>query len=221
MSRPDDLDQKLLSAIDRLGAALRVSRQGLATDHNLTSLQVLIVEALSETGSRGVRIGSLAAEVGVSSPTVSDAVSSLVQKRLAHRAPDPIDGRATLLSLTRQGRNVASSIDRGFAPIHAAAAAWDAAGRGAALTLMLESIASLHRAGVITIDRSCMTCHHFEPGRGGHAARCRLLGLDLRPADLRVRCPEHADAAIIEHDVVPSDTEPLPAGAGDADRPLP
>ncbi|WP_144440539.1 hypothetical protein [Limnochorda pilosa] len=58
---------------------------------------------------------------------------------------------------------------------------------------LLELIAALNRAGVITVARTCLTCRFFEPaapsGSGVH--RCRLLEKPLAAEDLRVDCPDH------------------------------
>lgn len=48
----------------------------------------------------------------------------------------------------------------------------------------------LWRHDLISVDRSCATCLHYQPGRG--AGRCTLLQADLTPLTLRVSCPEHA-----------------------------
>jgi DNA-binding MarR family transcriptional regulator len=53
-----------------------------------------------------IRLSDLAQELGVDVSTVSRQVQALEQKGLVSREPDPDDGRAVLLQLTRKGKAV-------------------------------------------------------------------------------------------------------------------
>ncbi len=189
-ARPDGLDRKLLAAIDRLGTALRTARQSIATAVGLTPLQIQIIEVLG-ADTAPPRVGNIAADLNVSQPTVSESIDALVSKGLVERTLDPTDRRASLVRLTDAGTETGHTIAARMAPLRAATAAWDRTNRDTTLVLMLESIASLHRSGVITVDRSCLTCTHYDAGDDGAPAHCRLLDLELSPANHRVDCPEH------------------------------
>jgi DNA-binding MarR family transcriptional regulator len=52
------------------------------------------------------RLGTLAAVEGVSAPSMTRIVASLEQLGHVRRAPDPADGRATILDVTDSGRQV-------------------------------------------------------------------------------------------------------------------
>ena len=52
-------------------------------------------------------------------------------------------------------------------------------------------IARLQAAGVITVNRSCLSCRHYQPPGPRTRARCLLLATALADRDLRVDCPEH------------------------------
>ncbi len=183
------LEHKLYAAVDRLGNAVRAARRRFATAHGLSLLQLQVVELLGQEADPRARVGTLAAELGVSSPTLSDAVASLEAKGLLRRTPDPDDGRASILTLTPEGRRLAADADAALGPILDAARAVAPTRRGAALEAILEMIASLYRAGLISVDESCLTCDHYEAGPAGPS--CALLGIALRPENLRVRCPDH------------------------------
>ncbi len=53
-----------------------------------------------------LRLGALAAHEGVSAPSMTRIVGSLVDADLARRTPDPEDGRASLLEPTRAGQDL-------------------------------------------------------------------------------------------------------------------
>jgi DNA-binding MarR family transcriptional regulator len=63
--------------------------------------------ALVELGDGGaMRLSDLAAQMGVSAPTASRSVDTLVDLGLADRAPDPSDRRAVRIDLTPAGREL-------------------------------------------------------------------------------------------------------------------
>lgn len=185
-------DRKLLAAVERLARALRAARQQVATGHGLSLLGVTVLETLD--GGRAMRVGDLAAELDVSQPTASDALAVLERRRLVARRRDPDDLRATLVSLTTAGADTLDVIVAELAPTMAAGTE-TSVDRGIALRVVLGEIARLQHAGVITVNRSCLTCHHYEAPDDGEPARCLLLDVALGDGDLRVDCPEHQPAS--------------------------
>lgn len=187
------LDRKVLAAVERLGWALRAARQHVATRHELSLRGLSVVETL--TDGRPRHIGDLAAELAITQPTLSDAVSTLDKRGLITRDRDPADLRTTLVTLTGTGEAVAADIAAELRPILGAGTG-TAAERATTLRVLLGEIARLQHAGVITVNRSCLTCRHFQPPGARARARCLLLDTGLRDQDLRVDCPEHEPATL-------------------------
>ncbi|MEZ5246036.1 MAG: MarR family winged helix-turn-helix transcriptional regulator [Acidimicrobiales bacterium] len=188
MATATDLDRKVLAAVERLGRALRAARQHAATRHALSALGLSVLEILADDRAR--RVGDLAAELDVSQPTVSDALATLDSRGLVERHRDPNDLRSTLVTLTDRGKDVAAAIATELAPLLAAEAG-STTDRSTTLRVLLGEIARLQAAGVITINRSCLTCRHFQPPQQASPARCLLLDCRLPDSELRVDCPEH------------------------------
>jgi DNA-binding MarR family transcriptional regulator len=191
---PDDLDAKLAAALERTGQALRVRLWDTGRRHGLTPTQLQVLLRLASDPPARRRVGALAAEFDVSHPTISDAVAVLRHKRLA----EPETGRrGAPLRLTPQGRELASAVAGWHEPILTALGRLDAGEKERALHLLLELIAGLQRAGIVTVARMCVTCRFFRPDRHAAPARhhCALLDIPLAGADLRVDCPEHEQAA--------------------------
>lgn len=192
MNADADLDRKVLAAVERLGRALRAARQHLATRHELSVLGLSVVETLADGRAR--RVGDLAAELDVSQPTVSDAVATLDKRRLTARHRDPDDLRSTLVTLTRDGTTVAAGVATELRPILRAETGTTTE-RATTLRVLLGEIARLQHAGIITVNRSCLTCRHYQSPGARTRARCLLLDTMLRDHDLRVDCPEHQTIA--------------------------
>lgn len=189
MADPPPLEERLFAAVDRLATAVRSSRQRLATRHGTSPLQMQIIGHLA--GGRRARVGALAAEFAVSSPTVSDAVAILVDKGLVERSPDPDDRRAVVVGLTPAGEELSVAVASELAALYRAASGASAEERATALHVLLRTIAHLVDYGVVRVDRSCLTCAHRETGRASEPDRCLLLDRPLPPVALRVDCPDH------------------------------
>jgi 3-oxoacyl-[acyl-carrier-protein] synthase II len=119
MSHSADLDRKVLAAVERLGRALRAARQDVATRHEVSLLGLSVIETLADGRPR--RVGDLAAELDVSQPTVSDAVTVLDKRGLIRRDRDPADLRSTLVALTDDGDRLAADAAAELAPLLAQA----------------------------------------------------------------------------------------------------
>lgn len=57
-----------------------------------------------------LRVGALAADLGVNQSNASRIVDRLVGQGLVRRTPDSEDGRASLVALTREGRTVLAAV---------------------------------------------------------------------------------------------------------------
>lgn len=194
----DDVSTRLAAALERIGEAARVLLRTVAADEGVSPTQAQVLlrlrQARGEPGQRGVV--ALARWLDVSAPTVSDAVAALERKGLVVRTGDAADSRRVAVRLTKRGAAVGRRLRGWDAPLREAL---DAAGRSvspdgslaAMLEVTLETIARLQRAGVVTVARTCRGCRFFEPqGRGGAPYWCGLLDAPLRPATLRLDCPE-------------------------------
>lgn len=96
--------------IDELAEALRplvfqlyyvTRRHGPTVELTLTQSSVL--RHLNEAG-RPLRMSALAEAEGVQLPSMTNVVTRMRRAGLVRRDPDPDDGRATLVSLTDEGR---------------------------------------------------------------------------------------------------------------------
>lgn len=185
----DDVDHKLLDAVERLGRALRAARQHLATELGLTTLQIDVIERLDHLGS--LPISRLARELDIAQPTASDAVATLERKQILERTRTSQDRRVTVASLTDTGESIAERIGDNLQALYPEPHGPPEPDRGIALHVLLQEILRLQRSGVITINRSCLSCHHYQPQTRDREARCLLLDTPLQPAQLRIDCPEH------------------------------
>lgn len=188
VDRPAEPGAKLATAFEQLARARRMRRQALATARGVSTLQLDVLTALAAGAPPEPTIGLLARELGVTQPTITDAVAALERKGYVVRESEP-GSRRVLVRATPAGHELGTVED----PLARAAGGHDPQARDAALGAALSMIASLVDDGTITVARTCLTCRfHRRDDDGSH---CDLLKVPLAPADLRVNCPEHQSAA--------------------------
>ena len=91
-----DVPTRLALVVGRLNRRLRAASGGLS--HGLIS-------ALATVNSHGpLRLADLAAIEQVSAPSTTRLVAELENQGLVGRQPDPLDGRAILISITALGK---------------------------------------------------------------------------------------------------------------------
>jgi len=185
-----DVDRKLAAALERIAAGSRKLLRAAALAEGLSTTQAELLLQIF-LGQREIcSPAALAQRLDVSRPTVTDALATLERKGLVVRQLDPADGRRRLFDLTLQGRIVAERLSGWDTPLVKAVAKM-APDRSDTLRALLEVIAALTDARVVSAARTCTTCRFFRPDLHPGAAPHHCLRLDtpLLNADLRVDCP--------------------------------
>lgn len=189
LSGGDALDLTVVDALERLSEALRVLLWRQAGVHKLSPIQLQFLQFVSlEPGAR-TNVTDLARRFNLTKPTVSEAVRTLEQKQLLVRQQDAVDQRRQHLQLTEQGVRVVAQIEGLSAPLVQAVTSLGPARAPLAASLM-DLIAQLQAAGVITVPRMCATCRHYRTdGPTGHY--CRFLDQPLEAYQRRLNCLDH------------------------------
>ncbi len=190
------LATRLAEALERIGLAQRSQARQRLGERGLTPTQGQILGLLAARGP--LRVSTLAAELGVSQPTVSDSVAALLRKGLIVRRSDPEDMRASVFHLTRPGRAEAARLDAPPLAVAAAIECLPQAQQAELLRGLIQVIRALQEAGAIAPQRLCVTCRHFRPHRTNDPETphfCALVGAAFGDRHLRVDCAEHEAAA--------------------------
>ena len=198
----DDVDAKIVAALERLSQVFRVRLREAARERDLspTQAQFLIYLLYHEVELR--RVSQLARDFDLTQATVSDAVASLETKGLIQREEWPEDRRVVTLWLTPDGEKLATALSRWADPVREHLKRFSPEERQAVMRFLIGLIGSLQRSGLITVARMCVTCRFFRqdihPGEPS-PHHCGLLDVPLGSADLRVDCPEHEPAVGYQH----------------------
>ncbi len=194
-AQPDNLDGKLILTLEKLSEVLRLLLWDKAKTWQLSPIQIQILIFLHYHRDEKPQITHLAERFNLTKATVSDAVKSLTQKQLVRKSPSPTDGRKTILSLTPEGEAAVSQLNTWPAALQRVLAPLPEADKATTYQTLLRVIASLEQSGLIHLNRICLTCRFYRRGDApGENDYCQLLEKPLRPAELRIDCPEHQPA---------------------------
>lgn len=186
------INSKIAVALERVSEAFKVALWNEAKEHMLSPIQMQILIFLAHHNAHQYcKVGYLAKEFNLTKPTISDAVKTLLQKQLVNKLADPIDTRSYTLELTEKGKNLAHKTSNFISPLKQPISQLSEKQKTDLYDALLDLIYKLTQSGIITIQRMCFTCQHFQKGTSTKNAYCNLLKQDLPNSALRIDCPEH------------------------------
>jgi DNA-binding MarR family transcriptional regulator len=191
--RTEQIEHKVLEAIDRVDRALRALLRERAMAIGVSPIQASILRYVADERHPPAGIGELAREFGVTAPTVSEAVTSLESKRLVAKRSSPKDPRRVEITPTAKGRRLVELLEPWKLPAIESLSHLSSADKETLLVMLLRLIESFQQSGVVSVARICFSCRYFEEQSMAASEprfRCGLLGEDLPPAALRVDCSD-------------------------------
>lgn len=187
----------IATGLAKIGTFLRTSQWRRADTAALTPTQAQILVHLAARGP--ARVTAIAAEIGVTQPTASDAVAALVRKGHVRKKADPADARATRLHPTPAGRHAAAELAVWPDALLGAVDELSPAEQAVFLKGLTRMIRSLQVQGAIPVQRMCATCRFFKPHAHPDAARphhCGFVDAAFGDAALRLDCDDYEEAAV-------------------------
>lgn len=182
--------------LNKLGLAMKSRAWAGAGPRKLTPTQGQIL-SLMRARDRPLRLTEVAAELGISAPTASDSVRSLVDKGLVQKTRSRDDARAVALELTIAGRAEAECAASFSDFLLAAIDVLTPCEQEAFLVALIKMIGALVERGQIPAQRMCVSCRHFRPNEYPERElphHCSLVDAPLGRRYLRLDCSEYSPA---------------------------
>lgn len=194
----NDLDAKLVLALERISHVFRILLWEQTKQYNLSPIQTQILIYIYHQPEDERNISTLAHRLNVTKATISDAVKSLVQKKLVRKQTDNEDARYFYLVLTNKGLELVKKIENWGEKFKANFENISTENKTILFETLLRVLINFEEEGVINRNRICFTCKHFRHQKQGRKGLyfCELLNLPLKTNELRVDCPEHELAAV-------------------------
>lgn len=189
----------IATGLAKIGLYLRAEAWRQADAAAMSPTQAQILAHLVHRGP--ARIAALAESIGVTQPTVSDAVAALVRKGHVTKHPDPNDARASLLQPTASGRRAAAEATVWSDALLGAIDALEPDEQAVFLKALVKMIRELQVKGAIPVQRMCATCRFFRPDVHADPVaphHCAFVDAAFGDAGLRLDCGEHEPADTLE-----------------------
>jgi DNA-binding MarR family transcriptional regulator len=183
-------ESKIVASLERISQAFRVLLWQESKEFSLSPIQVQVLIFLLHHSEEKRKVGYLADEFNMTKATISDTVKSLEQKGLITKEPETKDTRSYIIQLTTKGTEIARKNSVFTQEIRTPIDKLSMEDKENLLLSLLNIIRHLNITGVITIQRMCMTCSHYQ-NTDGAQHYCKLLNQKLSTSDLRIDCPEH------------------------------
>jgi DNA-binding MarR family transcriptional regulator len=152
---------------------------------------------LTPTQAEILRMREVAAELALSAPTTTDAVSALVSKGYVTRESDENDRRGFRVQLTKSGALLSTELSEWFSAVSGAVAELPDKDEEELLRMLIQVLSTLQTSEGMPTLKMCVSCRHFAPHSSGDPAyphRCELVGSAFADRHLRIDCREQEPA---------------------------
>jgi DNA-binding MarR family transcriptional regulator len=183
----------ITAGLGRIAAALRSQAWEGGTARRLTPTQGQILALLADRAAKAVRLNDVAGELCLTAATVSDAVMTLVEKKLVKKERSTEDQRALVLTLTEAGRLEAKQTTGWTEVVQAGVKSLTTDEQAVFLRGLTKVMHSLQAQGVISVTRMCAGCTYFQPyvhADAAHPHHCGFVNKPLGEGQLRLDCPD-------------------------------
>lgn len=185
------MESKIIAALERISQAFRVLLWQESKEFLLTPIQVQVLIFLLHHREELCKISYLAFEFNMTKATISDTIKVLGQKKLITKKFESHDTRSYKIHLTKKGKDIAGKISLFTNEMRVPVEKLHKDDKENMLLGLMDIIRHLNKTGIITIQRMCITCTHFEKSKKGNPQFCKLLNQELPVAGLRIDCPEY------------------------------
>jgi len=183
------IESKIVVALERISEAFRVLLWEEAKEHGLSPIQVQLLIFCAFHTEEKRKVGFLAREFNLTKATISDAIKTLEQKGYIKKETEAADTRSYTIHLTKSGLALTSKLAAFANPLHDSLTDLSENQQQVLFISLMELIQKLQAAGIISINRMCLSCRFYERKSAGHY--CRFLKTPLKNTELRIDCKEY------------------------------
>jgi DNA-binding MarR family transcriptional regulator len=193
---PTSINHRIREGLSRIATAMRIDDWNRSKATGLKPTQLAILDML-EGRRPGASVKEIAANLGVSQPTVTDSVTVLERKGLIAKHAVEGDRRGVSVIITEEGLSLLESGNEPTGIVEHAVNALALHDQEDLLVTLVKMIRHLQEIDAIPIQRMCATCRYFAPFHHKDAARphhCNLVDAAFGQQDIRIDCREHETA---------------------------
>ena len=184
-------DSKIVASLERISQAFRVLLWQQSKEFSLTPIQVQTLIFLLHHTDEKRKVSYLAKEFNITKATVSETIKTIEQKGLIIKENEVLDSRSYIIHLTEKGKEIAEQASSFAHEIYTPIYKLAQRDKENLLVSLINIIGHLHKNEIISIQRMCTSCSHFQPVIDKNRYFCAWLNRDFHDTDWRIDCPEH------------------------------
>ena len=184
------LEGRIIVALQKVSEAFRVLLWEKAKEHSLSPIQIQIMIFIKYHPEEMCKVAYLAQEFNLTKATISDAVKTLISKKVLRKAQCSYDNRSFVLSLTEGGDNVVNDIESYTSDFNESLQGVSDGSKPMLLQELMGIIYQLNKLNIITHQRMCFTCNHYNGDRV-NAHYCGFLQSRMDTKSLRIDCIDY------------------------------
>lgn len=183
------INQKITYGLERIAKAFRVLLWEESKLHKISPIQIQILLFCSTHKRENLKVNFLANEFDLTKSTISDSIKVLIKKELLSKEINPLDSRSYTVQLTKKGNEVVKKT-KGFSSVLTQSIdTLNSLEKENLLNNILQIIHQLNQQEIISIQRMCFTCFHYEKKDNNHF--CNLLQKALKKTERQIDCKDH------------------------------
>lgn len=186
-------EDKIVDLLDKTSQITRYIQWEINKKTGVSPLMAQIIEYLGNTSGNLKTPAKIADEIGVTRPTVTDALKSLIKKGYIREKVNSEDKRFKILYLTKKGESfLKNSIYKVILKSSLKSLSRDK--KENLFFSLINFVADLNKRGILPIARICLNCENFEKNKFKETKKphyCKLLKQKMNDFDLNVNCEKN------------------------------
>lgn len=183
-----NISYKIVAGLERISEVFKSQLWEYAKTIGLSPIQIQLLIFIAFHKQELCNVSHLAQEFNVTKPTVSDAVKVLSKKELIVKDFSSTDSRSYTILLSNSGKKIVRKTQNFAAPISKQLDQLENHQLENLYDSISQVISGLHKNGILSVQRTCRSCKHFESG--GKTSHCNLINKNLEVSDIRIDCPD-------------------------------
>ena len=186
----NNLDSKITAGLERIAEVFKTLIWEEAKLHGLSPIQIQILIFIQQHSLDLANVSYLAKEFNLTKPTISDAVRVLLDKKMIQKNPSLLDKRAYSILLTKEGKEKVKQMQDFAQPLEKIISKLPTENKMQFFTTLTHLIHQLNRDKIITVQRMCFSCIHYDKSKTTTKHFCNLLQTSLLDEEIRLDCAE-------------------------------
>ncbi len=183
-----NLSSKIVVSLEKISGIFHVLLWEKAKALGLSPIQIQLLIFIETHEYSYCKVSYMAHEFNLTKPTISDAVKSLVSKKMVSKVKDENDTRSYFLELTETGKTTADQLMSFSNGLGEVVNSLPDKNKEELWGSLLSILTSFNKKGTISLQRMCMNCKYYQ---NSDEPYCNFLNQKLQPTDIRIDCPEH------------------------------